>query len=163
MNLIYGLLEKGYMALIIGEGAVGNVVAENGAAGEGGFFTWSTILLWVGMFGALYFFLIRPQSKRNKMQTAMQQGLKVGDRVLTASGFYGKIVDVGTDAFMVEFGDNRGIRIPVRKSDIVGVKSPNMAPPGREAIEDKREDKKEDRKEDKKEDKKDEKEDNKLL
>lgn len=111
-----------------------------------------TILLWGGMLVALYFFLIRPQRKRDKQQTAMQQSIKVGDRVLTSSGFYGKIVDIGNDAFVLEFGDNRGVRVPVRKSDVIGLKTPDMSPVNRsdvKEIEDK----------DEKKDKKDEKSD----
>lgn len=155
MNLWQGLIDRGFTALIIGDGDLGGAAAEaaNGAqeAAAGGLFGgMGGILIWVLMFAALYFFLIRPSRKRDKAQKEMQSALKVGDRVLTNAGFYGKIVDVGTDAFVIEFGENRGIRVPVQKGAVVGVRSPNMAPPGREALEDKSDDKDKDKKEDKK-------------
>ena len=59
----------------------------------------------------------------------MQSALKVGDNVVTSSGFFGKIVEIGQDAIVLEFGSNRGVRIPIRKTDIVGIKEPIMTPP----------------------------------
>ncbi|MDR1705583.1 MAG: preprotein translocase subunit YajC [Clostridiales bacterium] len=105
------------------------------------------IVIWGGLFVAMYFFLIRPQRKRDKAQREMQQALRVGDKVLTTAGFYGKIVDVGSDAFIIEFGDNRGVRVPVRKSDVLGIKTPDMSPPNREITDE--DEKKKDKKEEK--------------
>jgi len=91
------------------------------------------------MFVAMYFLIMRPQRKQAKAAKEMQENMRVGENVMTTSGFYGKIVGVGTDAFLVEFGQDRGIKVWVRKSDIAGVKSPIMTPPPREdAIEDKK-------------------------
>ena len=89
----------------------------------------SMIFIYVALFGALYFFFFRPQRKRDKEMKQMQEQLRTGDNVITSAGFYGKIVDVGEDVFIVEFGSNRGVRIPVRKSDISGVKDPKTTPP----------------------------------
>ena len=58
----------------------------------------------------------------------MQASIKVGDSILTSAGLYGKIVGVGEDCFIVEFGTNKGIHIPVRKSDVLGVKDPVLTP-----------------------------------
>ena len=85
------------------------------------------IAVWVAIIGVFYFFTIRPQSKRDKKLKEMQSSIKSGDNVLTTSGFYGKVADVGEDCFVIEFGTNRGIRIPVRKSDIVGIQTPKMS------------------------------------
>ncbi|MCL2407759.1 MAG: preprotein translocase subunit YajC [Defluviitaleaceae bacterium] len=108
----------------------GGGVEDAGDAVMAGPSIWPMIFMFGAMFLAMYFLMIRPQRKREKAMREMQSGLRVGDRVLTSSGMYGKIVSVGTDAFMVEFGDNKGIRVPIRKSDVLGVKTPNMAPPG---------------------------------
>ena len=78
---------------------------------------------------AMYFLLFRPQRKRDKSMAEMQKALKVGDNVMTSGGFYGKIVELGTDAHVIEFGSNRGVRIAVAKSDIVGIKAPVLTPP----------------------------------
>ncbi|MBF0846556.1 preprotein translocase subunit YajC, partial [Streptococcus danieliae] len=47
-------------------------------------------------FGSMYFFIIRPQNKRNKELKLLQDSLKSGDNVVTFSGIYGEIVEVGT-------------------------------------------------------------------
>ncbi len=85
------------------------------------------ILIYGGLIFAMYWFLFRPQRKREKEMQAMQSAIKAGDNVITTSGFYGKVVEVGGDHFVIEFGTNKGIRIPVRKLDIAGVKSPDNA------------------------------------
>ncbi len=76
------------------------------------------------MIGALWFFVFRPQRKRDKQAKEMQASIRAGDNIVTSSGFYGKVMDVGENCFIVEFGTNRGIRIPVNKSDVVGIKTP---------------------------------------
>jgi len=84
------------------------------------------------MIGAVWFFMMRPQRKREKQMAEMQDAMKVGENVLTSAGFYGKIVSIGHDSFIVEFGGEaggRGVRVPVRKSDVVGIKTPVMTPP----------------------------------
>jgi len=102
--------------------------AADAPAGLGGLSTFGMLAVWVVIIGVFYFFTIRPQSKRDKKLKEMQSSIKTGDNVLTTSGFFGKVADVGEDCFVVEFGTNRGIRIPVRKSDIVGIQSPKMTP-----------------------------------
>ena len=98
--------------------------AANGAeqaAGGGGFGNMNPIfvvLMWVAVIGVFYFFSIRPQSKRDKKLKEMQSAIKTGDDVYITSGLYGKVVDVLEDRFIIEFGTNRSVRIPVRKSDV---------------------------------------------
>jgi len=46
------------------------------------------------MFVIMYFVLIRPQSVRAKQQTKMQEALKAGDRIVTASGIVGTVISV---------------------------------------------------------------------
>jgi len=105
------------------------VVADDPPAG---FFNWTMILIWGLVIVAMWFMLIRPQRKREKEMREMQQGLKVGDNVVTTSGFFGKILGVGTDAYLIEFGENRGLNVWVRKSDIAGIKSPTTTAPKKE-------------------------------
>jgi len=135
------------------QGEVGYNGNNDTTTGSGGFFSPMMILIWVGMFAAMYFFLFRPQRKRDKQMKEMQSALRVGDNVLTSGGIYGKIAGVGEDAFMVEFGENRGVRVWVRKSDVLGVKAPSTTPPPAEPVADKIEDKKAEKVEDKKDDK----------
>jgi len=102
--------------------------ADPGPAG-GMFSSVSVLFIYAAIIGALYFFMFRPQRKRDKEMKQMQENIRTGDNVVTTAGFFGKIVDVGEDCFIVEFGANRGVRIPVRKSDISAVKEPKTTPP----------------------------------
>src|SRR5476649_2787654 len=58
------------------------------------------------MFGLIalvfYFFMIRPQIKKQKDQKAFVSDLKKGDRVITTSGAHGKIVEVADTTFVIE-------------------------------------------------------------
>ncbi|MCL1862795.1 MAG: preprotein translocase subunit YajC [Defluviitaleaceae bacterium] len=92
------------------------------------FSIWPMLLIWGGVFVAMWFFMIRPQRKREKQMKELQSQITVNDNVVTSGGFFGKVADVGEDCFIVEFGTNRGIRIPVLKADVVAVRSPKMTP-----------------------------------
>ena|ERR1700744_1901983 len=56
-----------------------------------------------------YFFMIRPQVKKQKDQKKYVNELKKGDRVVTTAGIHGRIVDVQESTFLVEV-DNGKIR-----------------------------------------------------
>lgn len=45
----------------------------------------------IAMFAVVYFFMIAPQMKRAKQEKKFASELKVGDKVVTKSGMYGKI------------------------------------------------------------------------
>lgn len=51
------------------------------------------------IFAVAYFFIIRPQIKRQKDEKKFAQALKKGDKVITKSGLYGKIVDLNDKDF----------------------------------------------------------------
>lgn len=46
------------------------------------------------IFVVAYFFMIRPQIKRQKDEKKFASELKKGDKVMTKSGLYGKVVDL---------------------------------------------------------------------
>jgi preprotein translocase subunit YajC len=56
----------------------------------------------------------------------LQAGITTGDNIITSGGLFGKVADVGEDCFIVEFGTNRGVRIPVLKADVVAIRTPKM-------------------------------------
>ena len=81
-----------------------------------------TIILYVVVFGAIiYFMMIRPQKKQQKEAAAMHASMQAGDSVLTTSGFYGVIIDIMDNTVIVEFGNNRNCRIPMKKSAIAEI------------------------------------------
>ena len=51
----------------------------------------------------------------------MLADMAVGDAVVTTGGFYGIVIDITDDDVIVEFGNNRNCRIPMRKGAIAEV------------------------------------------
>lgn len=88
------------------------------AAAAGGVSLIGILLIYAVMFGAIWFFMLRPQSKEKKRVTAILSALEVGDCVLTTSGFYGIVIDIRDDMVIVEFGSNKNCRIPMEKAAI---------------------------------------------
>ncbi|SEO76581.1 protein translocase subunit yajC [Flavobacterium sp. CF108] len=54
------------------------------------------------MFVVIYFFMIRPQQKRAKNEKEFESGLKVGDKIVTKSGFHGKIAELAETTVVIE-------------------------------------------------------------
>ncbi|MEJ2163833.1 MAG: preprotein translocase subunit YajC [Robiginitalea sp.] len=51
------------------------------------------------IFAVAYFFMIRPQIKRQKDEKKYAEALKKGDKIITKSGLYGKVVDLNDKDF----------------------------------------------------------------
>jgi preprotein translocase subunit YajC len=61
------------------------------------------LLLQIGaMIAVFYFLLIMPQQKRAKKEKAFEQGLKVGDKIITKAGIHGKVAELSTDTVVIE-------------------------------------------------------------
>ena len=97
------------------------------AAQGGASVTGVMVLYIVGILAVMYFLMIRPQKKEQKRLNLMLSELGVGDSVLTTSGFYGIIIDVTEDTVIVEFGNNKNCRIPMKKDAIVQVEKVGSA------------------------------------
>lgn len=82
------------------------------------------IIIYGIFFFALWFFLIRPNSKKQKQMAAMLASMEVGDYVLTTAGFYGVVIDINDDTVIVEFGNNKNCRIPMQKNAITNIEKP---------------------------------------
>ena len=102
-------------------------LATTTAANSGVMSTGMLIMWLVIMFGMMYFLMIRPQKKEQKKLQAMLNDLAVGDAVITTSGFYGVVIDITDDDVIVEFGNNKNCRIPMRKTAIKEVEKPETA------------------------------------
>ena len=86
------------------------------------------MILWmVVIFGVMYFLMIRPQKKEQKRLQAMLNDMEVGDSIVTTSGFYGVIIDMTEEDVIVEFGNNKNCRIPMRKQAIAEVEKAGSA------------------------------------
>ena len=78
----------------------------------------NVIIIYALVIGAMFFFLTRGQRKEKARIRAMIAEMEVGDVVVTTSGFYGIIIDVTDEDVIVEFGNNKNCRIPMRKTAI---------------------------------------------
>ena len=83
------------------------------------------ILYFAALIGIFYFLFYRPQKKEQKNRAALINSIEVGDSVLTTSGFYGIIIDITDEDVIVEFGNNKNCRIPMKKSAIEQVQKPD--------------------------------------
>lgn len=74
------------------------------------------LLYMVILFGIMYLFLIRPNSKKRKAEEEMRKNIAIGDDVTTIGGIVGRIVAVkdDEDAFIIETGTDR-VRMKFRK------------------------------------------------
>jgi preprotein translocase subunit YajC len=98
------------------------ILASSSAGSTGGMF--SMVIMMVALIAIMYFIMIRPQRKEQKRLDAMLKAMEVGDAVVTTSGFYGVVIDVGENDVIVEFGNNRNCRIPMKKQAIAQVDKP---------------------------------------
>ncbi|RMG35250.1 MAG: preprotein translocase subunit YajC [Gammaproteobacteria bacterium] len=89
---------------------ISDALAEGPAAappgGEG-----LPLIFLIGMFVILYFFMIRPQVKRQKEHKKLVDSLKKGDEVQTMGGLVGKITDVSENFVKVEIADNTVVAV----------------------------------------------------
>lgn len=75
-----------------------------------------TLALWIGVIAVMYFFMIRPQQKKQKEQKSFVNNLKKGDSVVTIGGLHGKIVSVEPTTVVIEV--DRGVKMTFEKSAI---------------------------------------------
>ena len=101
--------------------------ADASAAAAGGMGLGFTVVWMVVLFGIMYFLMIRPQKKEQKRLQAMLNSMEVGDSVVTTSGFYGVVIDMTDEDVIVEFGNNKNCRIPMRRQAIAEVEKAEQA------------------------------------
>lgn len=96
----------------------------NASSGMGmvGAIVWMVVL-----FGIMYFLMLRPQKKEQKRLRAMLNDMEVGDSIVTTGGFYGVVIDMTEEDVIVEFGNNKNCRIPMRKQAIAEVEKAGSA------------------------------------
>ena len=93
--------------------AVEATAAQPAPAGSGSF--WIMIL---AMIAIMYFFMWRPESKRRKQMENFRNGLKKGDKIITAGGIYGTVKEVEAKSLLIEVDSNVTLRIA--KDMVVG-------------------------------------------
>ena len=76
----------------------------------------ASLIMFGLIFAVMYFFMIRPQIKKQKAENQYRSALKMGDKVITIWGIYGKMIEVGKDSVVLEV--HSGTKIKVLKSAI---------------------------------------------
>lgn len=64
-----------------------------------------------------YFFMIRPQVKKQKELKKFRESLAKGDKVVTTGGIYGKVIEIKDNYVLLQVDDN--VKIRVDKSAVV--------------------------------------------
>ena len=77
------------------------------SAGNGPFF-WVMIIL---MFAVMWFFMIRPQRKQQKELENFRNSLKKGDKVVTAGGIYGTVLEIQERTVLIKVDGEVKLRV----------------------------------------------------
>ena len=72
------------------------------------------------IFVLFYFLLIRPQQKKQKQQQALVEAVKKGDKIITTSGIWGTITNLGKDTVTLQIADN--VKIKMQRENIARVR-----------------------------------------
>jgi len=87
---------------------------------------WSGMIMIVAMIVIFYFFMIRPQNKKQKEIKKAREALTSGDKITTAGGIYGRIKEVKETTFIVEIAP--GVTIKIDKGSVYPASAENKEP-----------------------------------
>lgn len=73
------------------------------------------LVMIVLMIGVFYFFMIRPQMKKQKELKKFREGLKAGDKVVTIGGIHGKILEISDGTVLIQ---SEGTKLRLEKSAV---------------------------------------------
>tara|TARA_Y100000766_G_C18915966_1_gene611404 strand:- start:1562 stop:1858 length:297 start_codon:yes stop_codon:yes gene_type:complete len=71
-------------------------------AEEGG----NPLIFFVLVFGVFWFFMIRPQVKKQKQERKFREEIKKGDKVITSGGLHAKVVEVAEKTVKLDVGSS---------------------------------------------------------
>ena len=83
---------------------------------EGGGGDYSFLIMMVAIFAIMYFFMIRPQNKKQKEIANFRKSLQVNQSVITAGGIHGTIKEITDDYIVLEIASN--VKIKIDKNSI---------------------------------------------
>ena len=79
-----------------------------------------TIILYILIFGVIYFVMIRPNIKQQRAHQAMLDSLKKGDMIITSGGIIGKILEIKNDQLLI---DTSSTKVLISRSYIANIYS----------------------------------------
>lgn len=77
---------------------------------------YSFIIMMVIIFAIMYFFMIRPQNKKQKEIANFRKNLEIGSEVITAGGIYGKVKELDNNVVTLEIAT--GVKIKIDRNSI---------------------------------------------
>ena len=92
---------------------------QNGEGGSPLFAALPFILI----FGLFYLLILRPQQRQNKQRDQLLKNLKRGDKVITAGGIHGRIINAEEEVLTVEIA--KGVNVQVSRSSVTGRVDPD--------------------------------------
>ena len=88
-----------------------SVILQAQAGGD-----YSFLIMMVAIFAIMYFFMIRPQNKKQKEIMNFRKNLEVGQEVISAGGIYGKVKAIEDNVVVLEIAS--GVKIRIDKNSI---------------------------------------------
>ena len=95
---------------------ISDAMADAGAAAAQTADPLASLILPIGLVVLFYFFLIRPQSKRQKEHKQMVNDLQKGEEVLTSGGILGKVTNIKDDFITLEIA--KDVSLQIQKSAV---------------------------------------------
>ncbi len=95
---------------------ISDAIADAGAGATQSPDALTSLILPIGLVVLFYFFLIRPQSKRQKEHKKMVSDLQKGEEILTSGGILGKITSVNDDFVTLEIA--KDVSLTMQKSAV---------------------------------------------
>jgi preprotein translocase subunit YajC len=88
-----------------------NYILLQAAEGANSANSWSFWVMMVLIFVVFYFFMIRPQTKKQKELQKQRESMQKGDKVVTAGGIYGEIKEVQETTFIITIAKDVTIKV----------------------------------------------------
>src|SRR5210317_399794 len=98
---------------------ISDAIADAGAAAQSSPDPLASLILPIGLVVLFYFFLIRPQSKRQKEHRQMVSELQKGEEVVTSGGILGKVTKVNDDFITLEIAND--VSLTIQKSAVQSI------------------------------------------
>jgi preprotein translocase subunit YajC len=95
---------------------ISDAIADAGGAAAQSPDPLASLILPIGLVILFYFFLIRPQSKRQKEHKKMVSELQKGEEILTSGGILGKITAINDDFITLEIA--KEVSLTIQKSAV---------------------------------------------
>lgn len=87
------------------------ILLQTESAAQPGGNSWSFWVMMILIFVVFYFFMIRPQTKKQKELQKQRESMKKGDKVVTAGGIYGEIKEVQETTFIITIAKDVTIKV----------------------------------------------------